>query len=116
MIPIHVFGSSHVSQRHNFPQCFKDQYDIMEEPFKNKFCIGVIEGVSGGQYLVNYLLIKSVNLNKLDCKLGSKICVHENKNPFHIISKPINALGVPSLVKIGPKLWPWSPNGSSQTR
>ena len=30
------------------------------------------------------------------CKVGSKIYVHENENPFHIISKPINVLGVPS--------------------
>ena len=40
--------------------------------------------------------------------------VHKNENPFNIIGKSINAHGVPSLVKIGQKLWPGSPKGSSR--
>ena len=52
MIPIHVFGSSHVSQRHNFPQRFEEKFNSMEPSFKEKFAIGIIKGVSGGKYLV----------------------------------------------------------------
>ena len=54
MVVINIFGSSHCTKRHKFPQTFTKQFKT--SPVSKKFTIGEIKGFSGGRIFSNSLI------------------------------------------------------------
>ena len=62
-VKINIFGSSHITKSHKFPQIFKKELEASPSVSK-KFTIGEIKGFSGGRLFNNDLVMEIVEVAK----------------------------------------------------